>query len=159
MNNAFKQLRLAQMDKRFEAWRTGQPIEPPKGGWLRAIREALGMSLTQLGSRLGLTRQAVSGIERREADGSITLETLRRAADALNADVVYTVVPRSPLADMRLEQARIKATENLERVAHSMRLEAQGVRPSSQSHQIEERARELADSWSRSIWSPSRSSK
>ena len=159
MNNAFKQLRLAQMDKRFDDWRTRQTIEPPKGGWLRAIREALGMSLAQVGNRLGVTRQAVSGIESREVDGSITLEALRRAADALDADVVYTVVPRIPLADMRLAQARTKATENLERVAHSMRLEAQGVSPLTQSHQIEERARELAESWSRSIWSTSRSSK
>ena len=85
----------------------------PQGGWLRAIREALGMSMAQLGRRMGLPRQGVMALEQREASGAVSLKTLREAAAALDAEVVYAIVPRRSLARMLERQARRKAGEEL----------------------------------------------
>ena len=63
------------------------------GGWLKSVRSAIGLSAGEMGCRLGVTRQSIGALERRENDGSITLETLRRAAKALNMELVYGFAP------------------------------------------------------------------
>lgn len=113
----------AQLDARFRTNR--KPLRAPRSGWINAIRTALGMSPRHLGERLNMTVQGVADLERREANGTITLGKLREAANALNADVVVTVVPRTPLERMVREQAMAKATAERNRIVHTMRLEAQ----------------------------------
>ena len=44
---------------------------PPKG-WIRAVRNALGMSGRQLAERMGVTKQRTSFIEMQEIDGTVT---------------------------------------------------------------------------------------
>ena len=83
------------------------------------------MSREQLGTRLQMTRQGVFDLERREADETITLETLRKAANALNSDLVVAVVPRKSLEEIVYDQAKSKALAERNRVAHTMRLESQ----------------------------------
>ncbi len=68
--------------------------EPPAGGWLRAAREARGVTQKSLADRLGCKRQAWAQLEQSEARGAISLHTLRRAADALGYDLIYALVPR-----------------------------------------------------------------
>lgn len=99
---------------------------PPKG-WIRAIRDALGMSGVQLGRRLGVTAQGVLGLERSEASGRIQLDTLRRAAEAMDCVLVYAVVPRTSLQDMVDRRAHDIAVKSLDRISHSMALEDQAV--------------------------------
>lgn len=99
---------------------------PPKG-WIRAIRDALGMSGAQLGRRLGVTAQGVLGLERSEASGRIQLDTLRRAAEAMDCVLVYAVVPRTSLQDMVNRRAHDIAVKSLDRISHSMALEDQAV--------------------------------
>jgi len=110
------------------------------------------MTAPQLAKRLGKTRQAVSDLERREVLGTVSLEALRRAAAALDCDVVYAVVPRTGLRAMRELQARRYAERQLSRVAHSMRLEYQDVAPSEHRRQVAERANDLLRTWSRKVW-------
>jgi predicted DNA-binding mobile mystery protein A len=62
-------------------------LEPPKHGWIRTIRMALGMTSAQLGKRLGMTAQGAADLENRERDGTVTLGSLRKAADALECDL------------------------------------------------------------------------
>jgi predicted DNA-binding mobile mystery protein A len=100
-------------------------LESPKKSWIKVIRTALGMTATQLGKRLHMTEQGVWDLERREANETITLGTLRKAANALNADLVVAVIPRKSLDEMVHEQAQSKALAERNRVAHTMRLEAQ----------------------------------
>lgn len=97
----------------------------PKGGWIRAIRMALGMTMEQLGTRLSMSSQGVAELENREANASITLAKLQSAADALRCDLLIAFVPRESLDDMVQRQAVLKATQENSRLVHTMRLENQ----------------------------------
>lgn len=120
----------------------------PTRGWIRAIRDALGMSTTDLGRRMGIAQTRVSVIERSEAAGAIKLDTLSRAADALDCELVYFFIPRTSLEEAVQTQGRKKAADHLRRVAHSMRLEDQAVEGSDS--QIEDLASEFTDR--RGLW-------
>src|SRR5258708_31843015 len=72
-------------------------LQPAKGGWVRSIRSALGMTGRQLGRRIGVSQNAISEAERAETEGRITLNTLRKLADGLNCELVYALVPRIEL--------------------------------------------------------------
>ncbi len=117
-----------QLDAKLRAWRAiTQPR--PNGGWLRAIRRALGMTTRQLAKSVGVTQAAVVDAERTEARGDITLTTLQRYAAALGCEVHYALVPKRPLQEMIDERAEKVAREQVERVRHSMALEAQTTDP------------------------------
>ena len=121
-----RELLRRQLDARL----AGVPREPPpRGGWIRAIRTALGMTMAQLGARLGVSAPGIADLEKREASETISLARLRAAADALGCDLVVTVVPRVPLAEMVRRQALEKAAQEHRRLLHTMALEnqAQGV--------------------------------
>jgi len=103
--------------------------ERPARGWLRAVREAIGLGQEDVAKKLGVKRQAYAQLETAEERGSITVASLRRAAEAMECEFVYFLVPREPLAGTYSELARrhdptfqhLKATE------HSMSLEGQAV--------------------------------
>lgn len=99
---------------------------PPKG-WVRAIRDAIGMTGAQLGKRLGMTAQGIVSLERSEAYGTVQLNTLRRAAEAMDCVLVYALVPKTSLTEMVDRRAREIALRALGRVSHSMALEDQQV--------------------------------
>jgi predicted DNA-binding mobile mystery protein A len=115
---------IHQLDADIERLRATQ-LDLPQGGWLRAIREALGMSMAQLGRRMGLPRQGVLALEQREASGAVSLKTLREAAAALDAELVYAIVPRTALSHMLEQQARRKAGEELSLLSQAMPVEQQ----------------------------------
>ena len=114
------------LDRRLAPWR-GEPLIAPPGGWIKAIREALGMTTRQLAARMGAARSRVTAIEKAEVNGSTTLKTLRDAADALNCTFVYAIVPTSTLDDILRDQAAKKADVELARHHHTMRLENQAM--------------------------------
>lgn len=131
-------------DRRLEAWRVlGGAAARPSGGWVRALREALGMTASQLGERMGISESAVVRLEHSERDYRSGLETLRRAATALDAELVYALVPRRPLEEMVRERAREVAQEELSDVEHSMLLEAQQLGDIDRDEQFEEYVAEL----------------
>lgn len=99
--------------------------QPPRRGWIRAIRKALGMTMEQLGRRLDVSAPGIADLESREAGGSISVARLRSAADALGCDLLIALVPRVPLTDMVQRQAALKATQENSRLLHTMRLEDQ----------------------------------
>jgi predicted DNA-binding mobile mystery protein A len=99
----------------------------PRGGWIRAIREGLGMSATQLAARLGVIRQSVEAYERSEAAGKITLESLNKVAEAMNCRLIYALVPAKPLEEMQRDRAKKIADALLNPVAHTMKLEDQAM--------------------------------
>jgi len=152
MNKSLVNLRLRQMESLTLPWRALAGREAPSGGWIRAVRQALGMSAAQLGRRLSVTRQAVAELERGEGRRTITLATLERAANALDANLVYALVPRQSLSETRRLRARQQAERQLARVAHSMRLEEQEVSPEEHEAQVAELQERLLSTWSRSLW-------
>lgn len=100
-------------------------LETPPRGWVYTIRTALGMTQAQLARRLGMRAASVSALEKREVAGAATVASLRKAADALDCDLRIAFVPRSGLQRAVEQQARRKASEERNRIVHSMRLEAQ----------------------------------
>ena len=90
---------------------------PPPGGWVRAIREALGMSQFELGQRMGVSQPRVAQIERAEANGSVELATIGRTASALGCSLRYVLVPDESLEQMVRRQALDKAAGDAERAA------------------------------------------
>ena len=137
------------LDQRLDGLR-GVPATPVRG-WIRAIRDALGMTTTDLAARMGTTKQAVSGLERSEADGSIRLETLRRAAAALDCTLVYALVPNEPLEEIVDRQAHRIAASDFARVRQTMLLEDQLVEDSRVEQQLVDKLAEEIKS-SRRLW-------
>jgi len=139
---SYKTLSLARrnLDSRLEPVRKlGRPLAKPPRGWVRAIREAIGMTQRQLASRLGITAVTVSLMERSEAEETIQLANLRRLANALDCDLVYVLVPRKPLAQRVHERSRKLAEEKLRSIEQTMKLEDQSVRDSKyREDQIDE---------------------
>lgn len=122
-----------QLDRRLLPFKPAERFDPPSRGWIRAIRDALGMSGSQLGRRMDVTAQSVADIEKSEVAGTIQLKTLRRVAEAMDCVLIYALVPRSSLEEMVQQRARELAERALSDVAHTMRLEAQGL--SDRDHQ------------------------
>src|SRR5271156_5628166 len=122
-------LRLDQLDRSFKELRHLKVRPVPKDGWIRTIRMALGLTIEQLAKRVGTSAPAVFNAERREVEGKTSLTQLRKIAAAMECDLVYALIPRRELRDMVEQQARKVALNDVERVAHSMTLEAQQTDP------------------------------
>jgi len=118
---------IRHLDKRFEALRPLAKSARPHKGWLRAVRDALGMTTAQLARRIGVSQPRIVVLEQSEVSGSITLSTLQRAAEALGCRLVYALVPERPLSEMVRERAGSVAERQLASVEQSMRLEDQAV--------------------------------
>src|SRR6202158_1452224 len=117
-----------QLDKRFAKLKPlADEAARPSRGWIRAIREALGMTTGQLAKRLGGHQPRVIELEEGEATGNITVKSLERAAEALGCRLVSAFVPEEPLADTIRKRASVIAGQQLASVEQTMRLEAQGV--------------------------------
>jgi len=127
---------IRQLDKRLNALRKlhGMPM-PPKG-WIRAIRNALGMTTAQLARRLGVSQPRIVEIEKAEVGGGITLNTLQRTAEALGCRLIYTLVPEKPLQDVVRLRASQLAQEKLTSVKQTMRLEDQSVQNKTASNEL-----------------------
>src|SRR5713226_2299751 len=95
MKREYRQLRLRQLARSLSAFKEARKVVKPRRGWLRAIREASGMSMQQVASVMGVTRQHVAFLEKSEADERTTLKSLKRAAEALDCELVYALVPKS----------------------------------------------------------------
>ena len=115
----------AQLDGRFEAFGPATRYSPPVRGWIKAVREALGMTTAQLAKRLGMKQPSVVAIEQSEAKSTIELATLRRVAEALDCTVVYAFVPNKPLDAAVRARARAFLHRRRGPVEHSMLLEDQ----------------------------------
>ena len=148
-----KQAALArkQLERRLAPLRDLQLAAPPRG-WMRAIREALGMSTRQLAVRMKAAPSRIPAIEKAEISGATTIKTLREAAAAMNCAFVYAFVPTKPLDDILRERAAEKAGQDIARLDHTMRLENQPLLKSD----LDDERRRMIDlilaSSPRSIW-------
>src|SRR5438270_1807889 len=114
---------LRHLDQRFAALRPFDKQPRPPRGWLRAIRDALGMTTKQFAERLGVSQPRIIELEQSEVSGKVTLNTLQRAAEALGCRVVYALVPERPLADTVRKRAEEIAHRQLADIAQTMSLE------------------------------------
>lgn len=132
-----KALGRKHLERRLAPLR-GLDFARPQRGWLRAMREALGMTTRQLAQRVSKVQSAVVDMEKSEARESISLASLRQAAEAIDCELVYAIVPKVPIDDMMRARAADVAAQQLARVSHTMALENQSL---SRADQEAERKR------------------
>ena len=136
MNYWDKKLLRQQLDKKLAKFRPVLNTPIPKGGWVKTIREALGMSTYDLASKTDLDQSRISRIESSEANQEIKLSTLKKMADGLGVKFVYGFVPEQDLEEIVRQQAMKIAKKRLNRIDHSMKLELQGVSEEEQKEAL-----------------------
>ena len=137
MKLEFRQLRLSQLDRGLA--QTRSIPSRPADGWIASVREALGLTLGQIGQRVRASRQAVQQFEKAEANDRITLAALRRVAEAMDCELVYALVPKmGSFAELAELPTRDRAKRDVESVMHTMMLEDQ--KPENAKQLIEDEA-------------------
>ena len=146
-------LRLRQAIAILEPWQALRTARAPRQGWVSTIRRAVGMSSAQLAGRMHISRQSLEALEAREVAGTATVDALRRAADALDCDLVYALIPRQgSLEAVVTAQARRHSERLVGRAGHTMTLEEQTVAASETEQQIAVLTRRLLAEWPRGLW-------
>jgi predicted DNA-binding mobile mystery protein A len=148
-----KQLQRDQLNARLQAFREPSKLNRPDLGWIKTIRTTLGISLQQLGKKIGITKQSMLEMEQREAEGSITLNALQEVAKAMDMQLVYGFVPKDGSLDALIERKANETAERIvSRVSKSMKLEDQENSETRIKKAIRERASTLKDEVSKIIW-------
>jgi predicted DNA-binding mobile mystery protein A len=151
MNTDQTHLARKNLDRRLSKLDREAVVVPPFG-WVRAIRDALGMTPTQLAKRIGIARPRIHELEKAEATGSTTLKSLRQAAEAMDCTLVYAFVPNGSLEGIVQKHAQRKADERLTRLEHTMRLENQTPDQADLADERERLQREILNGSPRKLW-------
>lgn len=152
MKAKHRKLAREQLDetlKRFEALRS---IIPPRRGWVRAVRDAIGMTGEQLARRLGVNKQRVSRIEQDERLGNVTMKTLRGVAEAMDCALVYCLVPRRSLEHTVRKRAESLARRRMAQSNQTMRLEQQELSATEKEKAIEDMVLDIIEAMPKSLW-------
>ena len=152
MANSFKKLMRQQIQENVDQFSRMAPNQTPPKGWLRAIREALGISTHQLAKKFDRSQSNILQQELREKNGTITLRALEEAAAQLHCKLVYCLVPEKPLEKILEDQARLKAKKEIALINHSMALEMQGLTAKHLEQQEENLVQELLQGNPRKLW-------
>ncbi len=128
MKPEFRELRLTQLDRSLESFAETHSVTRPKRGWLRALREALGITIREVARKMRKTPQTVASFEKSEEAHRITLQTLRHYAEAMDCELVYAIVPKTgSLKKLAENRARKRAESDVLAVEHTMALEDQAT--------------------------------
>jgi predicted DNA-binding mobile mystery protein A len=148
-----KALIIKQLDELIQSYTSGkQPVKAP-AGWIQSTRLALGMSLRQLANRIGISASALTNFEKREQAEAITLATLKKAANAMDMELVYYFKPKSgSIKNTITQQAKKKAQEILIQSNQTMRLEDQETDQDSQNQELERLTKDLTDKMPTTLW-------
>jgi len=145
------------LDQRFAQLRpVAQLAAQPQTGWIRSIRQSIGMTAEQLAARMRVSQSRIIALERAETTGAVNLKTLRRAAEALDCRLVYVFVPNEPLEQVVRKRAQAVAHERLAGAEHTMRLENQGTSTEAQDERLKEATEYLTLHADGSLWKPHR---
>ncbi|MFZ1730406.1 MAG: mobile mystery protein A [Bacteroidota bacterium] len=153
MKSEIRKLAIEQIDRKLSEVRPLMNLVVPARGWIHAIRSSLGMSLRQLASRLGISPQSVGELEAREADGTITMKRLREAAEALDLQLVYFVIPREQSLEGMIEQRAAQVARSIvARTARTMELEDQQVSDERIEKAVKIKTEEMIRTMPRYLW-------
>lgn len=120
--NPYNKLKIQQLDDKFRFFKD---VEIPKNGWVNLIRKTLGFTYAQLSKRLNTSPQVIKKFEQNEVKGSVTINTMRKLADAMDCNLVYALVPKSSLSQIIEDRADMVADSVMNRVSNTMYLESQ----------------------------------
>lgn len=152
MANLFNKLMIRQMQEQVNNFLELSKKPIPKNGWIRTIRQALGISSRILAKRLNCSQANITMMESRERKGTINLNTLDQLAKAMNCKLVYCIVPIQPFDKMLEEQAILIAKRQITLVHHSMLLEEQGLSEQQLKQMEEDYIRELLQGNPKKLW-------
>lgn len=144
---------IDQLDKKIKPFLETKMVLVPEYGWINTIRTTLNMTMAQLGTKLGITRQGVKKIEESEAKGTVTINTMKEVAAALEMKFVYSMVPKDGTIDELIQK---KAEELAQRIVlrtnQNMKLEDQGIGDQKITETILDLANEIKREVKRSLW-------
>lgn len=149
MNWSLRKIRARQLEKELAPL---SKILRPAVGWIKTIRETLGMNTRQLGERCNVTSERILKIETDEVDGKTTLATLEKVANAMNCSLVYALVPNDGLLKFIEKTALNKAQSQLKHISHTMTLENQKVSEAALKDQVDILKEEMTKGNIKKIW-------
>ncbi|MCR9228295.1 MAG: mobile mystery protein A [Flavobacteriaceae bacterium] len=148
-----QKLLIEQLDQKLRPFSEARMVPVPERGWIHTIRTALNMTMAQLGTQLNITRQGVKNIEVSEANGRISLNSLKDVAHAMDLKLVYALVPKDgTIHDMIQQKAEKLAKKIVLRTNQNMKLENQGIGDEKLEKTIKELADEIKREMRRSLW-------
>ena len=139
-------------DKVNQAYTRFGDFSMPPNGWLRMVRNALGMTGEQLANRLGVTKARISKAEQDELTGRVTLKSMQNMASAMNCRFVYAVVPENEIEEIIKKRAFDKAREQIKSASTQMALEAQALNDKQLAFAVDELASEIIEKMPSDLW-------
>jgi predicted DNA-binding mobile mystery protein A len=151
-SSRLRNLPLVQLDEKFKSIRHVAWSDRSKKSWIKTIRKTLNMTTAQLASRLDTSQQSISRIENNESEGSVTLRTMHKVAEAMDCDFVYYFLPKTSLHENIDRQLDAFAKTLLNRVTHTMSLEQQDIDEGKRQQLFLDIRNQLAHMPTRRIW-------
>ncbi len=146
-------LLIEQLDQKLKPFLKTRMVLVPDRGWINTIRTTLNMTMAQLGTKLNITRQGVKRIEKSEANGTITLNSLKDVANAMDLKFVYALVPKNGTIDELIDVKAEKLAQKIVlRTNQNMKLEDQGIGEEKINKTIKDLANEIKREVRRSLW-------
>lgn len=146
-------LLVEQTDKKLAVFKPLVSVTTPSEGWIHTVRTTLNMSLRQLAVRLKMTPQSVKEIEQREANGSITIKSLKEVGAALDLRFVYGFIPKHNSIDEMIEQRATEiARDIVRRTSKTMQLEDQENSSERLEKAVKNRAEEIKRIMPKYLW-------
>jgi predicted DNA-binding mobile mystery protein A len=146
-------LQFQQLNEKLAQLTVLQHVIMPPIGWIKAIRNGIGMSMEQLGNKLSITKQGVMDIEKREKEGAVTIKSMQELAKALDLKFVYGFVPNADSLEQMIETRALEiATKIVERTSTTMKLEDQANSKERIENAIKERASEIINKTPKILW-------
>jgi predicted DNA-binding mobile mystery protein A len=143
---------LYQLDEKLQKAHVLKDTMPAEG-WIAAVRKTLNMSLRQMANKMSISLQSVKAMETREAQGTLTLKTLKDAAEALDMTFVYGFIPKDGSLEKMIERKAREMAENIvRRTSTTMKLEGQENSPARIDQSIEELTEEIKREMPKSLW-------
>ncbi len=148
-----RKLMIEQLDQKLSPFLEAKTVLVPERGWIHTIRTTLNMTMAQLGTKLNITRQGVKKIEESEANGTITIKTLKEVAAAMDMKLVYSMVPKGGTIDdlIHVKSERL-AKKIVLRTNQNMKLEDQGIGDEKINETIKDLTNEIKREVRKSLW-------
>ena len=140
-------LQIRALDRKTSGLKSANNIVPRTSGWIKTVREAIGMTESQLAARLEVTQPRITKMESNE--DNLKLSTMKKAAEALNCEFVYYFKPKTTFQNLVDEQAQKKAAEVLKTVNVNMALENQEI---AEAEAVKDFASDLINTKIKQIW-------
>jgi len=146
-------LQFQQLNEKMNQLTGLQHVIVPPTGWIKAIRNGIGMSMEQLGKKLSITKQGVMDIEKREKEGAITIKSMQEIAKAMDTQFVYGFIPKAGSLEQMIETRALEiAAKIVERTSTTMKLEDQANSKERIEKAIKERASEIINKTPKILW-------